>query len=202
MACPKGMQQVSLIFVEGDTEEEFYRKLLNDYLKGIPKAVINLKGIYNVHRKILGKTLDFLRKHRNCTVRVYCCIDMECRDHNPPLDINELRTSYLEDRDYKRVKSADAIFAVQMIESWFFYDIDGIYEYLRVPRKERHPAKFTPPYKFTHRDLSKLFERYGKMYIKGHKSANFINFIDLEKICRNCRELSQGLDLIIRQAGV
>lgn len=201
MSRSSGRQkQVALIFVEGDTEEEFYKKLLDGYLRGIPKSVINLKGIYNVHRKLLGKTLDFLHKHKDYTVRVYCCIDMECRDHNPPLDIDDLQNSFCEDQDFKRVKSADAVFAIQMIESWFFYDINGINEFLKVPRKARNPAKFSPPAKYTHIDLSKLFQRYGKTYIKGHKCANFIDHLNLEKICNDCVELKAWLELIKRQA--
>ncbi len=194
-------KQVALIFVEGDTEEEFYTKLLRDYLTGIPKSVLNLNGIYNVHRKVMGKTENFLHKHKDCVVRVYCCIDRESRDHNPPLDIEDLRKSLSGNKDFKRVLSADAIIATQMIESWFFYDLEGIYKFLKVPRKERNPSRFTPPEKFTHIHLSKFFERYDKTYIKGHKSANFISNLDLGKIHKICHELREGLNLIIKQAG-
>lgn len=195
------IRQVALLFVEGDTEEEFYKCLLTRYLANAPKAVINLHGNSNIHRKILSGADVFLQKHKDCSVRIYCCIDREGRDHNPPLDIVALRDSLRADRDFSRVLSADAIVATQMIESWYFHDIEGIFKFLKVPRSERNPAKFTPPEKFTHIHLARLFERYGKVYIKGRKSANFINNLDLAKIHAGCAELRNGLELIVRQAG-
>lgn len=196
----KPYREVALIFVEGDTEEEFYTKLAKLYLSGISKTIINLHGIYNVHRKILGKTEAFLHRHSDKYVRIYSCIDRESRDHNPPLDIVDLRLTLKEQRDFNRVLSADAIIATQMIESWFFYDIEGIYKFLKVPRGLKNLTKYKPPEKFTHLDLSKLFARFGKTYIKGRKCANFINQLDLRKIYENCSELSVGLNLIIGQA--
>jgi hypothetical protein len=197
---PAGQKEVALFFVEGDTEEEFYSKLFKDYLFGIPKSVVNLKGIHNIHRKVLGKTEAFLYRHKYKVIRVYCCIDRESRDHNPPLDIETLRVSFKEIRGFKRVLSADAIIATQMLESWFFHDMEGIYKFLRVPNKERNPTKFSPPEKFTYIHLAKLFERYGRTYIKGHKCANLISNLDIDEIYKKCRELREGLELIKRQA--
>jgi len=196
----KPHREVALLFVEGDTEKEFYTKLAELYLRGTSKAIINLHGIYNVHRNVLGKTEAFLHQHRDVNVRIYCCIDRESRDHNPPIDIAELRSTLKEQRDFKRVLSADAIIATQMIESWFFYDIESIYKFLKVPRDLRSLTKYKPPEKFTHLDLSKLFERFGKTYIKGRRCANFISNLDIVEICRKCNELKVGLDLIIQQA--
>jgi hypothetical protein len=198
---PAGQKEVALFFVEGDTEDEFYSIVFKEYLPGIPKSIINLKGIYNIHRKVLGKTEEFLHRHKDKLVRIYCCIDRESRDHNPPLDIEALRASFMEIRGFKRVLSADAIIATQMLESWFFHDMEGIYKFLRVPNKERNPSRFLPPEKFTHLHLAKLFERYGKTYIKGHKCANFISNLDISTIYNKCRELQEGLELVNQQKG-
>lgn len=198
---PARQKEVALFFVEGDTEEEFYSIVFREHLPGIPKSVVNVNGIYNIHRKVLGKTEAFLHSHKDKVVRIYCCIDRESRDHNPPLDIDELRVSFKEIRGFKRVLSADAIIATQMLESWFFHDIEGIYKFLRVPTKDRNPAKFAPPEKFTHIHLAKLFERFGKTYIKGHKCANFISNLDIAEIYKKCRELREGLELIKQQKG-
>lgn len=200
---PKGTadrKQFALIFVEGDTEVEFYTSMLRTYVADVPKYLFNLKGNYNAPRKVLGKTEDFLHRHKGCFARVYCCIDRESRDHNPPLDIVDLRKILREDSDFNRLLSADAIISTQVIESWYFYDLEGIYKFLKVPKSQRNPARFAPPEKFTHIHLAKLFERYGKTYIKGHRSANFISNLDLAKIYTNCNELKDGLDLIASQA--
>ena len=184
----------SLFFVEGDTEEEFYKKEVPRHFHGLRKKLFNLGGNFNIHRKILGKTLDFINKKSDCTVRIYCCIDRESRSHNPPLDIEVLRNTFKNNPLFKsKVLSADTIIATQMIESWFFYDIEGIYKFLKTPKKDRKTKTYIPPEKFTHIDLSNLFKRYNKTYIKGKKCSFFIDHLDTVKIYNNCQEFKDGL---------
>ncbi len=80
----------ALIFVEGETEEEFYQVVCDRYLRGLSKQVKNLHGNFNIHSKILDKTVSFLENHPESEVRVYCCIDRESRDQNPPINIDNL----------------------------------------------------------------------------------------------------------------
>ncbi len=84
----------------------------------------------------------------------------------------------------------------QQIESWFFYDVEQIYGFLRVPRAQRKPRAFKPPEKFGYMDLQRLFDRYGETYNKGKKAANFINHLNIEKIVSNCKELREGVKLV------
>ena len=185
----------ALFFVEGETEVEFYNKILSKYFLSLPKKIINLHGNSNIYRKILGETNEHLRRNENDIVRIYCCIDRESRYHNPPLNINELIT-LLKDKFKKNFLSAEQIIATQMIESWFFHDIEGIYKFLSVPKAERKPHFFTPVQKLTHIHLSSLFERYGKLYIKGKKCKFFLDNIDLIKIYEESEELQRGLKKI------
>ncbi|MDH3975421.1 MAG: DUF4276 family protein [Deltaproteobacteria bacterium] len=193
----KKLQEVSLFFVEGETEIEFYTKEIARHFPTLKKRIINLHGNSNIHRKVLGKAFDFINKNKEYVIRIFCCVDRESRDHNPPLDINELSKSICENPLLeKHVISVDKVIATQMIESWFFYDIEGIYRYLRAPRKERNPSKYQPPEKYTHIDLSKLFERYGKTYIKGKKCKYFIDNLDIIRIYNECQELKDGIKLV------
>jgi hypothetical protein len=189
----------ALIFVEGDTEEEFYQVVCDKYLKGVRKKVWNLSGNFNIHTKVLDKTFSFLDKHRKSLVRVYCCIDRESRDHNPPIDIDFLVSTFGKYPEKRRVLSVDKIIATQMIESWFFHDIEGIYRFLSTPKSARKNQKFQLVKKLTHIDLANLFKRSGKAYIKGKRSHNFINHLDIEKIFTACEELQKGVHLISRQ---
>jgi hypothetical protein len=191
------MREVTaLIFVEGDTEEEFYQVVCDGYLGGVRKKVLNLGGNFNIHKKVLDKTFYFLDKHPKSMVRVYCCIDRESRDHNPPLDVDFLIETINKKPGKRRILSVDKIIATQMIESWFFHDIEGIYKFLSIPKSLRKYHKFRVVEKLTHIDLSNLFRRSGKVYIKGKRSHNFINHLDINKIFGACGELQEGVNLI------
>lgn len=191
------LKEYALIFVEGDTEVEFFNHVLETYIKGIPKFVNNLKGNPNIYRKILGKTTWFLQQHKNASVRLYCFIDRESRDENPPLDLEILKEKIFQTPSLqKKVKSVDIVLATQMIESWYFYDVEGIFSYLRVPTSERKPEKFQPVEKLTYKDLKKLFKQNGKFYAKGEKSGFFIESLNIDKIFKSCRELQDGVNLI------
>jgi hypothetical protein len=196
-------RQLALIFVEGDTEEEFFKKLFVKYLGGMQRKTVNLNGNFNIYNKILDKTLFIIKDRRSIMVRIFCFIDRESTDHNPPLSISILRRRVKDTPELrKRVLSADLILATQMIESWFFHDIEGIYKFLKAPRHERTPNKYRPVKRFSANDLSHLFTRYGKVYIKRKKGHNFVNHLDIDKIFNACGELKQGINLILRKAGI
>ncbi len=186
----------ALIFVEGETEEEFYQVVCDRYLRGLSKQVKNLHGNFNIHSKILDKTVSFLENHPESEVRVYCCIDRESRDQNPPINIDNLVKTFALKKC--RVLSVRKIIATQMIESWFFHDTEGIYKFLSTPKSKRN-YKFKPPEKFTHIHLADLFKRNGKIYIKGKRCKNFIKHLDIKKIVGACEELQKGINLISRK---
>ncbi len=190
-------QQLALFFVEGDSEEVFYRKLFTKRLNGIAKVIKNVEGLYNIQKTVIGKSIEFSRKHPGSYIRIYCCIDRESRDRAPEIDIDELKKTILSEKSLKKVLSADLIVATQMLESWFFYDIEGIYKYLKIPVKHRNTTKYLPIEKNRWQDLSKLFEQADKIYLKGQKSENFIDNLDLDKIYNRCAELQAGINLVI-----
>lgn len=97
----------------------------------------------------------------------------------------------------KEVLSIESTIATPMIESWFFHDIEGIYKFLRVPYSQRNPNKYKTVEKYDADDLSKLFRRYNKVYIKGKKCSYSIDNLDIGKIYMNCGDLKEGIDSII-----
>jgi hypothetical protein len=192
--------ETSLIFVEGDTEIEFYRRVFDKYLPGYPKRVFNLEGNINIYNKVLDKTCVFIDAHRQHKVRVYCLIDREHKEHKPPLDVPVLINKFrLEPLARPRILDVGAVVATQMIESWFFHDIEAIFEFLKVPVAKRHPENFRIVQNLTHVDLSNLFHQNGKAYYKGKRCANFVNRLDIDKIFRACKELRDGINLLARK---
>lgn len=187
------MTKYLLIMVEGYTEVEFYEKSKQMFFSGAKTKIINLKGNFNINKKILGQASDYSNKYSNKEIEfsIAICIDRESRDGQAPIDLDYIKK---EAAKIKNVNQNEIFLyeAIQDIESLFFYDIDGIYGFLRAPHTKR-TCKYIPVEKYNHRDLSKLFSSYGKLYRKGDRVASFIDNIDLNKIFTSSRMLSEFL---------
>lgn len=192
---------ISLLLVEGDTEEIFYCRVKDTFLTGCRSTVRkNLEGLFNVNKKVIGRIVDYLQGHTDEKIRVYCCVDRESRYGTVPgLDLKTV-IKYIKDKNISSVLSINLIVATKQIESWFFYDLGTIYRFLKVPRAQRKSSAFKPPEKFGYKDLQRLFERYGKVYSKGKRSKNFIDHLDVKKIASDCKDLRKGIALIQSQA--
>jgi len=191
---------ISLLLVEGDTDILFYKRIKNSFIKECRTTIQNLQGVYNINKKVINSIVDYIQQHKDEKIRVYCCFDRDSRyGQVPEFDIKKIRR-YLKNENIRAILSINLIRATQQIESWFLYDIEGIYEYIKVPISQRNLKAFRPPEKFGYRHLQRLLERYGKTYTKGKKAGNFINHLDIDKIVSNCKELRQGIKLIQSQA--
>ncbi|MGO9147116.1 MAG: hypothetical protein ACLQDF_12170, partial [Desulfomonilia bacterium] len=169
------------------------------YLENIPRKIINLNGNFKIHGKILDYISQYINEHPGKYIRIMIYIDRESRTHNPPLDLIFLRTEINKDPIMKMyVLSVHACIATQMIESWFFYDIEAIYRFLKVPKSDRNLTKYTPVERFAAHDLIRLFRRYGKSYIKGRSCKNFINHLKIDTIYEKCLSLQRSIQLILR----
>ena len=75
----------------------------------------------------------------------------------------------------------------------------GLYSYLKVPKKERTILKHPNTEAVHHKDLSRMFAKYGKTYTKrGNAAAGFINSLNLELIYNECEDLRVGIDTMIK----
>jgi len=191
---------ISLLLTEGDTDEIFYNRIKDDFLTGCRITVENIHGLYNINLKIMSRIVDYSKKHEDEIIRVYCCLDRESRYGQVPEFDVKIITKYVKDENIKKILSINSIIATQQIESWFFYDIDGIYVFLNVPKSRRKPTSFKPPERFGYKHLQRLFERYNKTYTKGKRAEYFINQLDVNKIASNCNELREGIELIKSQS--
>ncbi len=191
---------ISLLLVEGDTDEIFYQQIKNSFIKECRATIQNLQGLFNVNKKVINSIVNYVQKHKDEQIRVYCCLDRESRyGQVPEYDINKIK-KYVKDENIRAILSINSVIATQQIESWFFYDIDGIYKFLKVPATKRNSKAFRPPEKFGYKHLQRLFERYKRTYTKGKKAGYFINQLDINKIASNCKELREGIELLQSQA--
>lgn len=202
MADPQAGQHpegpLSVLLVEGDTDLIFYDRVKELCLDASNRATVGqIAGLFNVNLKILNALVT---RHRGERIRAYCCLDRESRyAQTPEFDLAFIR-SELRARGTTNVLSVDAIIATQMIESWFLYDIMGIYRFLRIPKVKRNPKAYRPPERFRETDLKALFSRYGRIYREGKRAKNFIEHLDVVSIASGCLELRDGVAMINRQA--
>jgi len=187
---------VSLLLVEGETDEIFYKRIKSELLASYRITIQNLEGLYNINAKVINRIIRYLQQHKDEKIIVYCCIDRESRYGTVPgFDLKRIK-KYIKEQVIQNVLSINVIIATKQIESWFFYDLEGIYRYLKVPGALRNLNTFKPPEKFGYKDIQRLFGRYGKNYTKGKKSKNFIEHLNIKKIASQCKELAKGIAII------
>jgi len=193
-------EPVSLLIIEGETEEIFYGIVRDTYLKGIRLHVQNLKGRGNINKDVFGKIQQYLHNNPNETVRVYCCIDSE-RDKRTAVQLDlDLIRALIKQRNLNSVLSIDAMMADPELESWFFYDFDGICKFLGAGKGEASRRKYANPTNLAKRDLENLFSRFQKAYISGKRARNLIENLDIGIIVDNCPVLKSGIETIKLQA--
>jgi hypothetical protein len=193
---------VSLLLVEGDTDELFYKRIKDSHLtsEGCRVIIRNLEGLFNINKKVVNDVVGYCYKHPDELVRVYCCLDRESRTGKVPgLDLKTVIRE-IDARNVQSVLSINTIIATQQVEIWFFWDMVTIYKYLEVPRARRKKNAYRPPEKYTYHDMIKLFRKWNKVYNKGKRGKHFIDQLDLGRIIRNCSELSKGIELIKKQS--
>jgi len=195
------IEPLSLLLCEGETEEIFYSRVKEICLKNFrTKVDKDLKGLFNINKKINDRILAFARQNKKEAIRLYCCVDRESRyGQVPELDVESI-IDFIRKEGIEQVLSIDSIIATKQIESWFFYDIGGIYDFLGAPHSRRKIKKYKPPENFGKKDLHRLFEQFGKDYKSGKRAGNFINHLDIGKIVSNCKVLRDGIELIRSQA--
>lgn len=174
-------EKVVIIFIEGDTEEEFYKEMLSHLRqknggKFDCKIVLkNIRGVGNYKSKvsrIFEKKIK--RDYPGYYYEVILCYDTDVFEfaQKPPIVWNEI-ISALEIKGANRVKR---VLARQSIEDWFLYDLEGLRTYLKLPKK----FKITGYAKT--KGLQTLFNKANKTYLKGTRCDGLVRALDMEKI--------------------
>lgn len=173
-----------IIFVEGDTDEVFFKALL-DYYKSSSQApltpceVINLKGVTRYTSKLLAKLRNEIlpeAKRKNTSIQTICCTyDTDVFEVRNPLIVNwdSIRSKI------KRmgVESFIRIGVSSSIEDWILDDIEGICSYLKL---KQIPKSF----KGTNGNarLCDLYSKARKIYSKGYSAREMISSLNFSVI--------------------
>lgn len=184
-------KKVVILFVEGETDEEFYNELIDEIRKrqgGLPclVKVDNSGGIGNFKEKVVRKFKHkYLTKYSDRDIYAILCYDTDVFEFrkNPPVDLSKI-SKQLQELGAKEVYT---IKAKQSIEDWILYDIEGIAKYLNIKKgKIKKPSG-----KNGYEKLNSLFSNKNKVYVKGKKSEGFIASLNMKLIMSNiCSEIS------------
>ena len=189
-----------IIFVEGETEIEFYKKILDNLKTKCSNVKFpydkliwhNLKGITNFKTKALRVFTSDVEKYRDIIFDVLLCYDADVPDYSskPPVNMKSIERSLLG----RGARKVVHIKAEKCIEDWFLYDIEGILRYLNLPSTTKLQGADG-----VHK-LCTLFKKANKLYIKGNKVDGLVDVLNtdliLSKICMNINGLCMlfGID--------
>ena len=178
-----------LIFVEGDTDEVFFKALIDYYAsvssnKLLPYEVCNLKGVTRYSSKLLAKLKnEYLptAKLGSYKIKTVCCsYDTDVFEVKQPQIVkwNDIGKSVkrmgIDEFIRVGVKSS--------IEDWILNDIHGICNFLRL-KQVPSSLKGINGYQ----KLLDLYNKARKTYKKGYETKELINALDMSAI-RNKRQ--------------
>lgn len=178
-----------LIFVEGDTDEVFFKALIDYYAavssgKLLPYDVCNLKGVTRYSSKLLAKLKnEYLPTALNdgYEIKTVCC--------SYDTDVFEVRQPQIVKWDtigksVKRMGIDDfiRIGVKSSIEDWILDDLQGICGFLRL---KQVPSSLKGMNGYQR--MLDLYKKARRTYKKGYETKELINALDMSAI-RNKRQ--------------
>ena len=197
------MNKCLVLFVEGETEVEFYRQVISEARKKRPNRRFNtyietkcVKGVGNFKSEVLRKFQKVIVPHYGEDVKYTIVL---CND----TDVFELsqHPGVVWEDVIEGLKSAGAdnvihIQAKHCIEDWFLLDIESIIAFLRLPKKTKVPSAPNG-----YEKLKRLYKLANKIYLKGMKSNGMISKMNIKKIVDN-EEIKNELKPLYEALGV
>lgn len=177
------MNKCLVLFVEGETEVEFYKYIVANARKLHPQGMFDtsieykcIKGIGGFKNDVIRKfAKDVKTKYKNDYVfTVALCRDTDVFEFSPkpPVRWPEVEKALLESGAANIIH----VEARHCIEDWFLYDADGIISFLRLNKNTKISGKNG------YEKLQRLYKQANKVYYKGIKSNGMIERLDIEKI--------------------
>lgn len=174
---------LALIFVEGDTEVDFYNKMkehLRHKLGGklaCEVKIHNLKGVgqyQNTAQRIFEKRIKVDYPPEEYRYHVFLCYDTDVFEYEkkPPVDWSKVIKMLKEHGAHEVLR----VEAKTSIEDWFLLDIEGLRSFLKIPRKVKLSG-----YKGQN-GLRQLFLKANRTYIKGIRCAGIVDALDMNVI--------------------
>lgn len=183
------MSKCLVLFVEGDTEVEFYKQVIANARKLHPagkfdtyieyRSVGGVGGFKNIALRKFIKQVK-TKYDNDCEFTVVLCSDTDVFEFasKPPIKWNEVKKE-LEANGAKKVIHVQA---EKLIEDWFLYDLEGILKFLRLAKNTKVSGKNG------YDKLQRLYKQANKIYYKGIKSNGMIAHLDIDKIADEVKD--------------
>ena len=183
------MNKCLVLFVEGETEIEFYKQVVANARKRHPCGRFDthieyrcIKGIGGFKNEVLRKFIkDIKPKYEaNCKFTIVLCRDTDVFEFSPkpPVRWNEVEKALLDNGATTVVH----VEAKHCIEDWFLYDVNSIVSFLRLSKKTKISGKDG------YDKLKRLFSQANKMYVKGMNCKDMVSKLDVEKIAEAVKD--------------
>ena len=190
-----------VIFVEGETEVEFYGALLRHLKNQCPgkrfpfDTVLppkNMKGIGSFKDRVVRKfEKQVLRTYKDTNFTVVFAYDTDVFEFadKPPVDWKEVEKAIV------KVGASQVIHlpAKRTVEDWFLMDEDGVKRYLHLPGST--PLKGATGLK----KLEGAFKKANKVYVKGNSVKGFVDALNIGliagKLCGSLQPLCSVLQI-------
>lgn len=180
------MNKCLVLFVEGDTEIEFYKRVIANARQRRAGGTFdvnieckNVKGVGGFKNIALRKFIKEIRPKydKDCDFTVVLCRDTDVFElsSRPPVIWEEVEKEFIENG----VQHVIHIKAQRSIEDWFLLDAEGIISFLRLPKKTKISGSNG------YEKLKKLFKQANRIYYKGIKSNGMVEHLNVEKISQN-----------------
>ncbi len=178
------MAQRVIIFVEGDTDEVFFKELL-EYYKSInpaelvPCDICNLKGVTRYTSKLLAKLKNDIlpdARKKNINIHTVCCsYDTDVFEVRNPLivDWGTIRKSVKK----MGIENFIQIGVCSSIEDWILDDMESICSYLKLKQIPKSLKGADGNAK-----LCDLYAKARRTYSKGYATHEMIKDLDFTKI--------------------
>lgn len=183
------MSKCLVLFVEGDTEVEFYKQVIANARKLHPagkfdtyieyRSVGGVGGFKNIALRKFIKQVK-TKYDNDCEFTVVLCSDTDVFEFasKPPIKWNEVK----KELEVNGAKKVIHVQAKRSIEDWFLYDLEGILKFLRLAKNTKVSGKNG------YDKLQRLYKQANKIYYKGIKSNGMIAHLDIYKIADEVKD--------------
>jgi hypothetical protein len=181
-----------VLFIEGETEIEFYKRLVpllqkdQDTSRHIKVIYKNVKGLGNFKNKATNIFKNqILRNNPGTQYDVVLCYDTDVFEFSkkPPINWEEVEIA-MKQIGANRVYHVKA---KRSIEDWFLIDFEGVCRYLSLPVDTKISSGDGID------KIKNLFKRANRPYVKGSKIDRFIEQLDIDRIVKSVDKEIQPL---------
>ena len=177
------MNKCLVIFVEGDTEFVFYKRIVA-YARGklgdtvfdthiVYRNVGGVGGFKNIAKRKFEKEIR-PKYDEKCQFTIVLCSDTDVFEFSsrPPVDWKAV------ERDLRKSGASRVVHvrAKHSIEDWFLLDWDGVISSLHLKKGTKVSGKNG------YEKLTQLYKMANKIYYKGAKSTDMVDKLDIDKI--------------------